>query len=708
MTSSSISFASPFAIPFQLTACVLASALLLSACGGGDPAAPPDTVAPTIAVTDSVAAATASGPVTFTFAFSKDVGTTFTAENITVTGGTAGMFTRVSGTQATLVVTPQADATGTITVSVAALKVSDAAGNGNSAAASGSQAYDTVVAVVASKIVTFDETTAPTLTGFGGAEDASVVADPTNAANKVAKIVKSATAESWAGATISVCANQAVATLPFSTANTKMTARVWSPDAGIPVRMKVESATDSTKSVETEATTTVASGWQTLTFNFASQATGTAALNVATLYNKASVFFNFGKTGAQAGAAKTYYLDDLSFVGASFTATCAATSTTPAPTAAMGSITFDETTAPVLTGFGGADDSSVVTDPTNAANKVAKVVKSATAEVWAGTTVSTLANQAIAAINFSSSKVVTMRVWSPDAGIPVRLKVESAADGTKSLETEAMTTVAGAWQTLSFNFAALAAGSGALDASVTYNKASVFFNFGKSGAQVGAAKTYYFDDVSYAAVAATAAPSGAAVVIAAFDSDGAGLVGFEGTTEAAVVADPAGGSNKVGKMVKAATNVAPWAGATVATIDVGYFDSVTNKDHLNAVTAIPFTSSRQKLTMRVYSPAAGVRVHMKVETAGMPQYNCETDAFTTQANQWETLTFDFADTSTHYIPNGATTYDKTKPTVAKLDLAQTFNKVSVFFDYFLGDGASAYARMPGTRTYYFDDLTLAK
>ena len=698
----------PRSLPFPLTACVLASSMLwLSACGGGDPASPPDTVAPTIAVTDSEAGATAAGPVTFTFTFSKDVGTTFTAEDISVTGGTAGTFTRVSGTQATLLVTPLADATGTLTVSVAALKVSDAAGNGNSVAASGSQAYDTVIAVLASKIVTFDETTAPTLTGFGGAEDASVVSDPANAANKVAKIIKSATAESWAGTTVSVCANQAVATLPFSTANTKMTARVWSPDAGIPVRLKVESATDGTKSVETEATTTVAAGWQTLTFNFASQATGTAALNVATVYNKASVFFNFGKTGVQAGAAKTYYLDDLSFVGASFTAACPAASTTPTPTAALGSITFDESTAPVLTGFGGADEASVVADPTNAANKVAKVVKSATAEVWAGTTVSTLANQAIAAVNFGSSKVVTMRVWSPDVGIPVRLKVESAADGTKSVETEAITTVAGAWQTLSFNFAALAAGSGALDASVTYNKASVFFNFGKSGAQVGAAKTYYFDDVSYAAVAATAAPSGAAVVIASFDSDGAGLVGFEGTTESGVVADPAGGSNKVGKMVKPATNVAPWAGATVATIDVGYFDSVTNKDHLNAVTAIPFTSSRQKLTLRVYSPAVGVRVRLKVETAGLPQYNCETDAFTTKANQWETLTFDFADTSTHYIPSGPTSYDKTKPTVEKLDLTRTFNKVSVFFDYFLGDGASAYARMPGTRTYYFDDLTFA-
>ncbi|MGS0756028.1 hypothetical protein ACVBEH_16065 [Roseateles sp. GG27B] len=101
-----------------------------------------------------------------------------------------------------------------------------------------------------------------------------------------------------------------------------------------------------------------------------------------------------------------------------------------------------------------------MTDPTNAANKVAKVVKSATAEVWAGTTVSTLANQAIAAINFNSSKVVTMRVWSPDTGVR-RAEGGERCRWHEWVETEAMTTVAGAWQTLSFNFAALAAGSGA-------------------------------------------------------------------------------------------------------------------------------------------------------------------------------------------------------------------------------------------------------
>ena len=63
--------------------------------------------------------------------------------------------------------------------------------------------------------------------------------------------------------------------------------------------------------------------------------------------------------------------------------------TTPPP-ATWSPITFDSSAVTyTLTGFGGADDSTVVPDPTSAANKVARVVKSATAELWAGTTVST-------------------------------------------------------------------------------------------------------------------------------------------------------------------------------------------------------------------------------------------------------------------------------------------------------------------------------
>jgi len=149
-----------------------------------------------------------------------------------------------------------------------------------------------------------------TLTGFGGAEDSTVVVDPAGGTNNVARVVKSATAELWAGTTVSTGANQSVATIPFATGATSMTVRVYSPDAGIPVRLKVEDAADPTHTCETEAVTTTANAWETLTFNFANQAPGTAALDLAWTFNKVSIFFNFGTTGATAGA-KTYYFDDI-------------------------------------------------------------------------------------------------------------------------------------------------------------------------------------------------------------------------------------------------------------------------------------------------------------------------------------------------------------------------------------------------------------
>ncbi len=126
--------------------------------------------------------------------------------------------------------------------------------------------------------VTFDDPAVSyTLTGFGGAEDSAVVADPTDPANLVARVVKSATAELWAGTTVSTGPNFSVPALPFTASDTRMSVRVWSPDAGIQVRLKAEDASDPTRSVETEATVTTAAGWQTLTFDFANQAAGTAA-----------------------------------------------------------------------------------------------------------------------------------------------------------------------------------------------------------------------------------------------------------------------------------------------------------------------------------------------------------------------------------------------------------------------------------------------
>ena len=665
-----------------LTALALAvSTLVLAACGGGDAEAPPasvvtpsDTTAPVLTITDNVAAATATGDVTFTFAFNEDVGTSFTVDDITVVGGTKGTFTRTGGTGATLVVTPTANSAGMIQLSVAAGRFNDAAGNVN-VATSSQQAYNTVIPVVETRVVSFDETTAPLLTGFGGAEDATVVVDPTNAANRVAKIVKSGTAELWAGTTVSICPNNAIVTLPFTATRTTVTARVWSPTAGIPVRLKVEDAADGTKSVETEATTTVANAWQTLIFNFANQAAGTAALNLATTYNKASVFFNFGTTGVASGGARTYYLDDLAFSGSSFVVACPSAGGGGGGTATTTTITMDEATAPALTGFGGAEDSSVVADPSNAANKVARVIKSATAELWAGTTVSNRANNAIATIGFTATnKTITVRVWSPTAGTPVRLKVEDAADPTKSVETEATTTVAGGWQTLSFNFANQAAGTAALNLATTYNKASIFFNFGTTGAAAGGARTYYFEDLSYPTAAAAGGGGGGttAGLPVTFDSSAVTytLTGFGGAEDATVVADPAGGTNKVAKVIKSAT-AELWAGTTVST---GANQSIAT---------IPFTATARTMTVRVYAPAAGKPVRLKVEDAADPTKSVETEALTTAAGAWQTLTFNFANQAAG---------------TAAINLSTTYNKASIFFNFGTTGAAG------GGGTWYFDDL----
>ena len=665
--------------PNLLTVTALAASLMLSACGGGSGEAPPagvsapaDTTGPVVTITDSAVETTATGPVTFSFGFNKDVGTSFTVDDITVTGGTKGAFTRVNGTSATLVVTPTPNSTGTIIVSVAAGAALDAKGNG-SAASSSQQLFDTVLRTQMSLPVSFDTAgVGYGLTGFGGAEDSSIVVDPTNAANKVAKVVRAAGAETYAGTTITDIRGGVQTGLspkiPFNATDTRMSVRVWSPDAGIPVRLKVEDSADPNKSVETEATVTTAAGWQTLTFDFKTQAAGTAALNLGFNYNKATIFFDFGRAKA-AAVAKTYYFDDLAFVpgAAAGGGGGAATTTT---------ITMDETTPPALTGFGGAEDSTVVVDPTNAANKVAKVVKSATAELWAGTTVSNLANQAIAPIGFSAGNTtITVRVWSPTAGTPVRLKVESATDPTKTVETEATTTVANGWQTLSFNFANPAAGTAALNLATTYNKASIFFNFGTTGAAAGGARTYYFDDVTYPAAGSTGGGSGGGTSnFPAITFSAAGttytLTGFGGAEDATVAVDPTGGTNMVAKIIKSAT-AELWAGTTVST---GANQSIAK---------VPFTATARSMSMRVYAPAVGIPVRLKLEDAADVTKTVETEALTTAANTWHTLTFNFANQAAG---------------TAALNLATNYNKASVFFN-FGKTGAQG-----GGGTYYFDDL----
>jgi hypothetical protein len=321
-------------------------------------------------------------------------------------------------------------------------------------------------------------------TDFGG-NATTIITDPSNSLNKVAQTVKSNTAETWAGTTMSTSSGLANA-IPFSSGNTSIRVRVYSPNSGIQVRVKAEDPNDVTKSVETEATTTSANAWETLTFNFANQASGTAAINYGYTYRMLSIFFNFGVTGATAGT-KTYLWDNVEFG----TGTVVPQLNFP--------VTFESTTLNYgLTDFGG-NTSSIVIDPAVSSNKVCKVIKSNTAETWAGTTIGGTTGLGTVIPFTSTAKIISMRVYSPSIGTPIRMKVEDPNDAGKSVETEATTTVANGWQTLEFNFANQATGTAALNLAFTYKKLSVFFNFGTTGATAGE-KTYYFDDVTFGTI----------------------------------------------------------------------------------------------------------------------------------------------------------------------------------------------------------------
>jgi len=336
--------------------------------------------------------------------------------------------------------------------------------------------------------VTFDSPSINyALVGFGGAEDSQVVADPAGGSNRVARVNRAATAESFAGTVVGT-AGLTVGAIPFDATNTRMTVRVYSPAAGIRVRLKVEDSANSARSVETEAVTTRANAWETLTFDFANPVASTPALNPNFTYNRVIIFFNFGVTGATAGA-QTYHFDDIAFIGGG-----------GLPVGPFSDLSFDSSgTVYTLTGFGGAEDSSLQPDPTNGANTVVRVNRSSTAETFAGTVVSTGPSLTVGTIPFTATNTrMTVRVYSPAAGIRVRLKVESIQDTSRSVETEAVTTVANAWETLTFNFANPVSGTPALNPAYNYNRLIIFFDFGQAGSAVGA-RTYYFDDVLFVA-----------------------------------------------------------------------------------------------------------------------------------------------------------------------------------------------------------------
>jgi hypothetical protein len=214
----------------------------------------------------------------------------------------------------------------------------------------------------------------------------------------------------------------------------------------------------------------VAGGWETLSFDLSAGAAGTYAT---------VVIFPNGRSKVTTD--KTMYVDELKFPasgggggGSGSTGTCTDTAC----------IDFSE---PGI-GFGpfenqGGGTVAIVNDPNDAANKVVQFVKKPGDGDYFGTTITGLGGSVVLT---ATEKTVTMRVYSPAVGTNFLLKFEGGTGGPATTEKDVATTVAGAWETLSF----------VMPDAGTYTTVVVFPN-GRS--QVTAEKTMLVDELRFPA-----------------------------------------------------------------------------------------------------------------------------------------------------------------------------------------------------------------
>ena len=278
-----------------------------------------DNVAPTVVITSSAADPTSVSPIPVTITFSESV-TGFIAGDITVTNGTAGNFAE-SGTTYTANITPSG--AGTVTVSVAASKATDAATNPNTVSNTLLRTYNGT------------DTTSPTVV------ITSATADPTNVSPIPVTIVFS---ESVTGFVIGdiVVVNGSAGT--FSGSGTTYTANITPTGAGtVTVSVAANVANDAATNGNTAATnltrvfdnvtpTVVVS-------STSAEPTSVSPIPVTITFSESVIGFMVGDitvtngtTGNFAGSGTTYTADITPTAAGAVTVSVAASNATDAAT----------------------------------------------------------------------------------------------------------------------------------------------------------------------------------------------------------------------------------------------------------------------------------------------------------------------------------------------------------------------------------------
>ncbi|NDF97485.1 MAG: PKD domain-containing protein [Chitinophagia bacterium] len=288
--------------------------------------------------------------------------------------------------------------------------------------------------------------------------NATVVTNPQsngiNTSSRVGRMIKNA-GQPWGGSFLTL--NQP---MDFST-NKVFRMKVFSPRVGAKVLLKVENSANAGINFEKEVTTSIANAWEDLVFDY-------SGINAANVYDRVVLIFELGTPG-DGSANFTFLFDDIRL-----------TNTFPVAIP----LNFEY---PVTYGWFDFDGGNVTvvnnsqSGGINTSAKVAKMIKNP-GQPWGGSFL-TLTQP----INFAISRTFKMKVFSPRAGARVLLKVENSSNPSQNFEREVATTVAGAWEELTFDY-------GAINTSLVYDRVVVIFDLGTPG-DGSANFTFLFDDL---------------------------------------------------------------------------------------------------------------------------------------------------------------------------------------------------------------------
>ncbi|TRX54905.1 PKD domain-containing protein [Fulvivirga sp. M361] len=380
------------------------------------------------------------------------------------------------------------------------------------------------------------------------------------------------------------------------------TVKIWSPKAGINVRMRLEQEPGVLDPPAFEIFQPLANAnqWETLTFDFSTTAATSGASYTRLVLNT--------DWDTDPAGGETYYIDDI----VQTTGSGGGGGTGCTDTMLELPIDFDcESTTYDLSVFNGASyrviDNPELSGINNVASKVGEIVNTGAAFEGGSFTLDN-------ALDLTTDKAVTMKVYST-VGLPVLLKLEGGTG--PNIELPVNHTGSG-WEQLTFEFTS----------SDAFTVVTLFID--GPGTTAG---TFYVDDIEQVAASGGGGGGGSLATFPLDFEDGVTIFNpFEGAT-AAVIDNPQPTGNSSSKVLELGKPSG-----------VRFFAGINSDQTLNG----PSIDLGNGLIFKVkiWSPKAGINVRMRLE---LEPGDIDPPAFEifqtlTPANEWVTLTFDFSTT----------------------------------------------------------------